>query len=133
MSVSKNARATSATSATSAPAKKAAKANYTEDQLATMRSMYKGVDNTAELAAIGKRIGKTVPSVRAKLAADGLYVTPKKATATSGGKVTKTDKAEKIGKAYSRLQKFERYARLATGIIFILAGIYFCVEYIILI
>jgi len=35
--------------------------------------------------------------------------------------------AYRVGNAYHRIRTFEKWARLATGVIFILVGVYFCV------
>jgi hypothetical protein len=60
---------------TMATATKPAKAtNYSEQDIATLRSGYTGADNKAEVAAIAVKIGKSPASVRAKLANLGLYV-----------------------------------------------------------
>jgi hypothetical protein len=71
-------------------------ANYSVEQVATIRSMYTGKDNTAEVKAIASALGKSAASVRAKLASEGVYV---KAIAAKTGRGTssKTKIAENIG------------------------------------
>jgi hypothetical protein len=67
---------------------KPAKANYSETDIAVLRSSYTGADNKAEVAAIAVKIGKSPASVRAKLANLGLYV-----------KAEEVDKPKARGKA----------------------------------
>jgi cytochrome c-type biogenesis protein len=38
--------------------------------------------------------------------------------------------ARKLGGAFQRLQQFEKWARRVTGVVFILAGLYYCLAYI---
>ena len=71
-------------------------ANYSTEQVATIRSMYTGKDNAVEVKAIASALGKSPASVRAKLASEGVYV---KAIVTKVGRGTsnKTKIAETIG------------------------------------
>jgi hypothetical protein len=72
-------------------------ANYSDADLLVMRETYTGVDNKAEVAEIATALGKTVPSVRAKLSNLGLYkVADKPKTGAKGS--TKTVIAEAIAK-----------------------------------
>jgi hypothetical protein len=64
-------------------------ANYTEAQIATLTSSYKGVDNKKEVAMIAAEVGKSVASVRAKLSSLGLYKTAE--AAKSAKSVKKVD------------------------------------------
>ena len=63
-------------------------ANYTQDQVTTIVTAYKNGDS---LETIAKSIGKTVPSVRAKLASLKVYVS-KTAKPASDTKATKENK-----------------------------------------
>ena len=71
------------------------KTNYTDEQVQTLRDNYVGADNTTELPQLAEQVGKSVPSVRAKLSQMGLYVTPEKAEAGTH-RETKADKAAEI-------------------------------------
>ena len=58
--------------------KKAVQANYTNEMLAAIIAAYKkgregGLDNGAILTDLAKKYGKTVPSIRAKLASLKVY------------------------------------------------------------
>lgn len=77
--------------------------NYTEAQIATMREMYQGVDNKAEVTAIATATGKTAASVRAKLAHLGLYKADKPAKATDE-RITKRSLAEAVGEELGLLE-----------------------------
>ena len=78
-------------------------ANYSEQDVATLKSVYKGVDNVAEVTEISKQTGKTPASVRAKLASLGLYKVAEKSE-DSGEKITKMVIAEAIGEKIELLE-----------------------------
>lgn len=63
-------------------------ANYSADQVTTIVTAYKNGDSLETIAA---SVGKSVPSVRAKLAALKVYVSKSK-TSPTGEKVTKENK-----------------------------------------
>ena len=76
---------------------KAKKVNYTEADMATMRTMYTGADNKAEIEALRAVIpGKSAASLRAKLASMGLYKA-EKAEKEASDKITKEVIATSIG------------------------------------
>ena len=62
--------------------------NYTAEQVTAIVAAYKAGDSLESIAA---SVGKSVPSVRAKLASLGVYVSKTK----TGDKIEKTDKANK--------------------------------------
>ena len=70
-------------------------ANYSEADVAVLRAEYTGSDNTAEVAALSTKLGKTAPSVRAKLASLGIYKAAEKAE-SDGERITKMHIAEAI-------------------------------------
>lgn len=74
-------------------------ANYTEEQVKAMSSMYTGQDNKTEVARIAAQIGKTPASIRAKLATMGLYQKAEPAKTENGERVTKVTKAAQIASA----------------------------------
>lgn len=71
-------------------------ANYSEAQIAELKSGYTGSDNVAEVAALAEKLGKTPASVRAKLSSMGLYKTAEKADSETD-RVTKRVLVEKVG------------------------------------
>lgn len=77
--------------------KKATAANYSDEALKTLEAGYTGTNNKAEVAALAAKLGKTVPSVRAKLAGMGLY---KKEEAAKGAstRTKKVDTVESLSK-----------------------------------
>jgi hypothetical protein len=75
---------------------KAKAANYTEQDIAVLKSGYTGADNAKEVAALATATGKTPASVRAKLASLGLYVRAE-AASSDAERVTKQVIAEAIG------------------------------------
>ena len=92
-------------------AKKTVQANYTEALIATIVAEYKALiidhkgDNKLVLDILSKKHGKTVPSLRAKLASLKVYVTDKKSdtkTPTNGNDLTKAKK-EDIANAISNI------------------------------
>lgn len=78
--------------------------NYTESQVETLKAMYKGEDNAAEVAEISKVTGKTPASVRAKLTSLGIYVPKEKAAKKAH--VTKRAVVDEIA-AIAGLEDFE--------------------------
>jgi hypothetical protein len=70
--------------------------NYTPEMVDTMKAMYKGEDNVAEVKAISLAVGRSENSVRAKLNTEKLY---KKAVVVkaASGRVTKAAKVAGIG------------------------------------
>lgn len=64
-------------------------ANYTEEQVLTITAAYAAGDSLETIAA---SIGKSVPSVRAKLAALKVYVSKAKSEAKTSDKETKANK-----------------------------------------
>lgn len=76
--------------------------NYTDAQLDILRAEYTGADNSAEVAAIAEKVGKTPASVRAKLANLGIYKPNQKSEETE--RVTKTVIAEAIGQRIGLLE-----------------------------
>jgi len=68
--------------------------NYTDEQVATLTAGYEAGDTLEALAAA---VGKTVASVRAKLAQLGLYTSKAKASKEAKGeRVTKAQTAQEI-------------------------------------
>jgi Mn-dependent DtxR family transcriptional regulator len=86
---------------------KAKAVNYTPANIETMKEMYTGKDNTSEVKAIAAALGKTPNSVRAKLAAEGLYVVAKKA-ATGSARTKKATIVADIAKRVGGLEDFEQ-------------------------
>lgn len=52
---------------------KAPSKNYSDEDIAVLRTGYTGEDNAKEVAALAVKVGKTPASVRAKLAQLGIY------------------------------------------------------------
>ena len=69
--------------------------NYTPEMEAKMREVYTGTNNPVELAAICQEFGKKENSVKAKLAAMGLFVSDKAKPAGST-RVKKSDLVARI-------------------------------------
>ena len=79
--------------------KKTVQANYTADVLAAIVGEYKqgrenGLDNAAILADLSAKYGKTVPSLRAKLAQIKAYVKDADTSASVSVKAKKSDIVE---------------------------------------
>ena len=75
-------------------------ANYSEAEIAILRSGYSGKDNATEVKALAEATGKSAASVRAKLASMGLYAkaAPEKSEKASANKTVLADAiAEKAG------------------------------------
>jgi hypothetical protein len=75
-------------------AKKAIVANYTQDAISTIVNDYnlgrqKGQDNAAILAELSAKYGRTIPSIRAKLASLKVYVKDTETSESSSVKATK--------------------------------------------
>lgn len=83
---------------------KAKAVNYTDEQVATMTSMYKGVDNKAEVQAIADAIGKSPSSVVSKLGQLKVYI---KATKTVVGKGRNKDAIAADIASYANLTELE--------------------------
>ena len=64
-------------------------ANYSEDQVTSIVASYKAGESLENIAA---SVGKSVPSVRAKLAALKVYVSKAKSEAKTSDKETKANK-----------------------------------------
>ena len=60
-------------------------ANYSEADIAVLKSGYTGGDNAVEVPALATKLGKSAASVRAKLANMGLYVKAEKAEPKGDG------------------------------------------------
>lgn len=78
--------------------------NYTEQDIATLKAGYTGMDNASEIASLSAAVGKTPASVRAKLASLGLYVKAEAAGASDGERITKQVIAEAIGQKINLLE-----------------------------
>lgn len=79
--------------------KKAAQANYSADQVAAIIADYKkgrenGLANVAILADLSAKYGKTIPSVRAKLASVKAYIKDVDTSEKSATKAKKSDIVE---------------------------------------
>lgn len=77
--------------------KKAAQANYSADIIASITTDYQagrtdGLDNSTILVELSKKYGKTVPSIRAKLASLKMYV--KDADTSNEKSATKAKKSD---------------------------------------
>ena len=70
--------------------------NYTQEQIATITAAYTGDNSKEALATIAASVGKTVPSVRAKLSSLGVYKVAEKPK-TASTRVNKTAIVEMIG------------------------------------
>jgi hypothetical protein len=57
-----------------------------------MREMYNGDNSKIALTLIAEKVGKTVPSVRAKMSSEGFYIPNEKAASTS----TRTKKSDTV-------------------------------------
>lgn len=73
-------------------------ANYSEAQIAEMKALYTGADNSTEVKAIAAKLGKSPASVRAKLASMGVYQKAE-AVATTSTRTKKADIVAAIAKA----------------------------------
>lgn len=69
---------------------KVTKVNYSVDQIATMKAMYSGDNSKIALTLIAEKVGKTVPSVRAKMSAEGFYK-PNEKVVTESTRIKKSD------------------------------------------
>jgi ribosomal protein S4 len=69
--------------------------SYTDKEIETITELYTGQDNAAELKVIAETLGKTEPSVRAKLSSMGLYIKSAQKTAKKKG-VKKEDLTKQI-------------------------------------
>jgi len=72
--------------------------NYSDADIAVLKSGYTGLDNKAEVAKLAAELGKTPQSVRAKLSNMGVYVKEEKESAKAD-RTNKTAIAESIGAA----------------------------------
>ena len=81
--------------------------NYTPAVIATMREMYTGDNSKAALALIAEKVGKTIPSVRAKMSSEGFYVPNEKAASTST-RTKKADTVERIAALVGGLSEADR-------------------------
>ena len=82
-------------------AKKAIVANYTSDVIAAIVNEYQtsranGQDNTAILADLSAKYGKSIPSLRAKLASLKVYVKDEATIASTSVKATKSQYVESL-------------------------------------
>ena len=82
-------------------AKKAIVANYTSDAVSTIVNDYNlgrqnGQDNSAILAQLSSKYGRTIPSIRAKLASLKVYVKDEATIASSSAKATKSQYVESL-------------------------------------
>ena len=82
-------------------AKKAIVANYTQDAISTIVNDYnlgrqKGQDNAAILADLSAKYGRTIPSIRAKLASLKVYVKDEATIASTSVKATKSQYVESL-------------------------------------
>lgn len=82
-------------------AKKAIVANYTSDVASTIVNDYNlgranGQDNCAILAQLSSKYGRTIPSIRAKLASLKVYVKDEATIASSSVKATKSQYVESL-------------------------------------
>jgi len=69
--------------------------NYSDAEVAALRSGYTGADNKAEVSKLAAQLGKTPQSVRAKLSNMGIYVKEEAVKAEKGA--NKMALAEAIG------------------------------------
>ena len=81
--------------------KKAVQANYTQDAISTIVNDYtqgraKGLDNTAILLDLSSKYGKSIPSIRAKLASLKVYVKDEATIASTSVKATKSQYVESL-------------------------------------
>lgn len=91
--------------------KKAKKVNYSDAQIAVLTQMYhgketKGESNSEDFAAMRQTEelkGKSIPSLRQKLASMNLYVKPEAAKSEKKAGVSKADVVESIGKGVPSL------------------------------
>ena len=82
-------------------AKKAIVANYTSDAVSTIVNDYNlgrqnGQDNSAILAQLSAKYGRTIPSIRAKLASLKVYVKDETTIANTSVKATKSQYVESL-------------------------------------
>ena len=82
-------------------AKKAIVANYTSDVIAAIVNDYNlgrqnGQDNSAILADLSSKYGKSIPSIRAKLASLKVYVKDEATIANTSVKATKSQYVESL-------------------------------------
>ncbi len=82
-------------------AKKAIVANYTSDTISTIVNDYNlgrqnGLDNSAILAQLSAKFGRTIPSIRAKLASLKVYVKDEATIASTSVKATKSQYVESL-------------------------------------
>lgn len=81
--------------------KKAIVANYSQDVLTTIVTDYtqgrqNGQDNSAILAQLSAKFGRTIPSIRAKLASLKVYVKDEATIANTSVKATKSQYVEAL-------------------------------------
>lgn len=81
--------------------KKAIVANYTSDVIAAIVTDYtqdraNGLDNSAILAELSTKYGRTIPSLRAKLASLKVYVKDEATIANTSVKATKSQYVESL-------------------------------------
>lgn len=82
-------------------AKKAIVANYTQDAISTIVTDYtqgraNGLDNTTILLDLSSKYGRTIPSIRAKLASLKVYVKDEATIASTSVKATKSQYVESL-------------------------------------
>lgn len=82
-------------------AKKAIVANYTSDVIAAIVNDYNlgranGLDNTAILLDLSSKYGKSIPSIRAKLASLKVYVKDETTVTSNSVKATKSQYIESL-------------------------------------
>lgn len=82
-------------------AKKAIVANYTSDAVSTIVNDYNlgrqnGQDNSAILAQLSSKYGRTIPSIRAKLASLKVYQKDVETSANTSVKATKSQYVESL-------------------------------------
>ena len=71
--------------------------NYTEDMVETMVSQYTSAPNRETVEFLAKELGKSVRSIIAKLAREGVYVAQPRTTKTGAPIVRKADVVAQIG------------------------------------
>ncbi len=82
-------------------AKKAIIANYTQDAISTIVNDYNlgranGLDNTTILLDLSSKYGRTIPSIRAKLASLKVYVKDVQTSENNSVKATKSQYVESL-------------------------------------
>lgn len=75
--------------------------NYTAEMVTRMKAVYQAADDSDEarqeaMEAIQEFTGKSLPSIRSKLATEGVYIAKAKPTPKGGNRVTKADLVNQI-------------------------------------